>query len=280
LAVAFVNGPIFKFFSYLVLDPIIYFGPWSPLFSPVLFNTLTSLIATNPWFMAPAAAAAQAGAAAALAAGVQPAAIGGLAPIAASFVSGVQSAVSGLQIVPATTGFILAGNGAAAPPTTSANASGTATASTPASGMGAHGFFAVGAGPDGEGFNPTSKTTVGATFATSIGAAPAETSAFGGQIRTRRAAKSGQQGRQFRFEYIDDDLEGREDGAGANLRTESPAAQDITGSDVGSGTLGFAGTVPKSTAAQAKGLARLGRGEFGDAPQEPMLPGTWKGETP
>jgi PPE-repeat protein len=264
LGVAFVNGPIFKFFSYLVLDPIIYFGPWSPLFSPVLFNYVTTLIATNPLFMAPAAAAAQAAAAAALASGVQPAAIGGLAPIAASF-------ISGLQTVPATTGFILAGNSAAAPPTTSANASGTVTIAPPASGMGALGFFTVGAGPDGEGFNPTSKITAGATFATGVGAAPVETSAYTGQFRTRRAANLRQHGRQFRFEYIDDDPA---DNAG--MRPESPMAEDTTGSGAGSGSLGFAGTVPKSAAAQAQGLARLGRGEFGEAPQEPMLPGTWE----
>jgi PPE-repeat protein len=62
-----------------------------------------------------------------------------------------------------------------------------------------------------------------------------------------------------------------------NLRAESPVAEVITGSDAGSGTLGFAGTVPKSAAAQAKGLARLSAGEFGEAPQAPMLPGTWEG---
>ena len=200
--------------------------------------------------------------------------------IAAGFVSSVHSAaVSGLQATaPATTGFILAGNGAAAPPTTSANASGTVTAAAPASGMGAHGFFAVGAGPDGEGFNPTSKTTLGAIFATGIGAPAAETSAFAGAIGTRRAGKSRQQGRQFRFEYINDDLEGLADRVGTNPRRESPAGpRSAPAPTSGSGPLGYAGTVPKSVAAQAKGLARLGRGEFGEAPQEPMLPGTWKG---
>jgi PPE-repeat protein len=59
-----------------------------------------------------------------------------------------------------------------------------------------------------------------------------------------------------------------------SLSADPVVAEDITASDRGSGTLGFAGTVPKSATAQAQGLIRLDAGESGDAPQEPMLPHT------
>lgn len=34
--ISFVSGPVFTFLAYLVLDPLIYFGPFAPLTSPVL----------------------------------------------------------------------------------------------------------------------------------------------------------------------------------------------------------------------------------------------------
>jgi PPE-repeat protein len=46
-------------------------------------------------------------------------------------------------------------------------------------------------------------------------------------------------------------------------------------SDRGGGTLGFAGTAPRESAAEAAGLATLAGGEFGGGPTTPMLPGTW-----
>lgn len=157
LLVAFVNGPVFTFFAYLFLDPLIYFGPWSPLISPVLFNYLTGLFA-NPWFSAPAAAA--------LASDVHPDVSVQPAPIAATLVSDVRPGpgVAGRQMLSATT--------------------------------------------------------------------PAH----------------------------------------------APAAEEITNSGAGSGTVGFAGTVPKSAAAPAKGLACFSTAEFGESPREPMLPGTWEGK--
>jgi len=221
LFIVFVNGPVFKFFTYLTVDPIVYFGPWSPLFSPYLINWLNSLF-LNPWFAAPGAAA---------------------APAAAALASDV-------QMLPAASGFVLAGNGATAAATTSTTTSAGAlgtfaaitTASAPATG--APGCYAVGGGPDGEGFGPISKTTV--------------------TVRRRS--------RQYRLEYLDDD--------DMALPPEPPVAEDITGSDTGAGTLGFAGTFAKSAVTQAKGLVRIGDGEFAGAPQEPMLPATWDGETP
>lgn len=49
-----------------------------------------------------------------------------------------------------------------------------------------------------------------------------------------------------------------------------------TSPNAGSGTLGFAGTVSKSVAVQAKGLTHLSAGELGEVTKEPMLPGTWR----
>jgi PPE-repeat protein len=59
------------------------------------------------------------------------------------------------------------------------------------------------------------------------------------------------------------------------LSADPMVAEDVAASESGSGALGFAGTVSKSATAQAKGLTHLDGGEFGDAPQEPMLPNTW-----
>jgi hypothetical protein len=54
-----------------------------------------------------------------------------------------------------------------------------------------------------------------------------------------------------------------------------PVTGDVAGSESGSGTLGFTGTLSKSVAAQAKGLIRLDSGAFGEPTQEPLLPNTW-----
>jgi PPE-repeat protein len=128
--------------------------------------------------------------------------------------------------------------------------------------------YAVGGDPDGEGFTPTSRADATAAVAAGI-AAPAATSlAAGDRARAKRAAKARQHVRKYRYEYLEDD-------ARMTLSADPMVAEDVAASESGSGALGFAGTVSKSATAQAKGLTHLDGGEFGDAPQEPMLPNTW-----
>jgi PPE-repeat protein len=51
---------------------------------------------------------------------------------------------------------------------------------------------------------------------------------------------------------------------------------DFGASDSGAPTLGFAGTVPRQTAAAAAGLTTLSDDEFGGGPRMPMMLGTWE----
>jgi PPE-PPW subfamily C-terminal region len=128
-----------------------------------------------------------------------------------------------------------------------------------------------GGGPDGEGFSPISRVKAIAVARAGI-AAPATAAAAASQgARAKRRAKARQRGHKYQFEYLDE---------GMAPPPEPPMAEDIVGSGSSSETLGFAGTVPKSAATQAKGLAHRSGGEFDKTPQEPMLPGTWAGDAP
>ncbi|OBG26701.1 hypothetical protein A5672_06530 [Mycobacterium alsense] len=49
-----------------------------------------------------------------------------------------------------------------------------------------------------------------------------------------------------------------------------------TASDRGGGALGFAGTAPSASAAEAGGLTTLAGDEFGGGPMVPMVPGGWE----
>lgn len=131
--ISFVSGPVFTFLAYLVLDPLIYFGPFAPLTSPVLLPAgLTGL-----------------------------AGLGAVSVPAGPMVERVHSDGPSRQSWPAATGVTLVGTNPAALVTTPAPAPTTSAAptapSTPGSSA-AQGLYAVG-GPDGEGFNPIAKTT-------------------------------------------------------------------------------------------------------------------------
>lgn len=144
--ISFVSGPVFTFLAYLVLDPLIYFGPFAPLTSPVLLPAgLTGL-----------------------------AGLGAVSGPAGPMVERVHSDGPSRQSWPAATGVTLVGTNPAALVTTPAPAPTTSAAptapSTPGSSA-AQGLYAVG-GPDGEGFNPIAKTTALAGVTTDA-AAPA-----------------------------------------------------------------------------------------------------------
>jgi len=55
----------------------------------------------------------------------------------------------------------------------------------------------------------------------------------------------------------------------------TPPSAETVASGRGAGNLGFAGTAPKDSIAEAAGLATLVADEFGSGPKMPMMPGTW-----
>src|SRR5262249_49295551 len=176
-------------------------------------------------------------------------ALGGTGPLV------VGSTAPDHQIWPAATGVTLAGT--AAPAAAPAGTPGASAAPTSATGPGsppAAGFYAVGGGPGREGSAPTARSEDAAAISAAAVAPAAKAPAAGDQARSKRTAKARQYARKFRFEYLD---------------------ADVSASERDSGTIGFAGTVPKSAARQAHGLTRLHAGEFGEAPHEPMLPNSW-----
>jgi PPE-repeat protein len=232
--IAFASTQVFTILAYSVLDPAIYFGPFTPLagplFLPIGLTGLAGLPDALPEAAAPPAEA--------------------------------RAGDPGRQTWPATTGGTLPGAVPAAPAAAPAGAPGASTATAAPSAPGpaaAQAFYAVGADPDAEGFTPTSGAGVAAAVSAAIAAPAAGDLAASDRARTKRAAKARQHVRKYRYEYLEGDT-----------------GMTLLSSESGSGTLGFAGTVAKSTTAQAKGLTRLAGGEFADAPQEPMLPNTWE----
>jgi PPE-repeat protein len=237
---AFMSTEAFAILGYSILDPLIYFGPFAPVvgaFAPI------GLI--------------------------------GLAGLATADVAGVVGPVvraktPGPQSLPLTTGVTIATSGPGGATAASAGAgtpSGApASTATPATGA-AQGFYAVGGGPDGEGFSPISRLTATAVAGASLAAPAAAAAAASQEARAKRRARARQRGHKYQFAYLDEKMAPPDD---------PPTSEEIAASACGSGPLGFAGTVSKSAGAQAKGLTRLSGGEFDEDPQEPMLPGTWE----
>ncbi|BBX96817.1 PPE family protein [Mycobacterium lacus] len=239
--ISFVTGPVFTFLAYLVLDPLIYFGPFTTMASPVLLPVGLSGLA-------------------------------GLCAIAQDpvpLVESVHSDEPGQRSWPATTGVTLAGTGNAAAPVATAAPAATASAapaSPPAPGFGAaQGFYAVG-GPDGEGFAPIA-TTKGRTGVAADAAAAAALAGDQAAASVKKAGKARGRLRHYRFEFLED--------GGRAATSDAAVAEQVAAGDRGMDALGFTGTIPKSVAGQAKGLMHLGGGEFAEAPHEPMLPRTW-----
>lgn len=157
------------------------------------------------------------------------------------------------------------------------------TAPSPAHAMGAG---PVGGGP-GVGFGPTESTEIGAGLADSLyavglsgssarssargharrkseepapddAAAPAPAAALARRARSRRRRWATSKDRAHRYEYLD--LE------------PDPAWP----SDLGVGSLGFAGAAVKSGVGEATGLMTMGGDGMSDGPTLPMLPSSWR----
>lgn len=75
---------------------------------------------------------------------------------------------------------------------------------------------------------------------------------------------------------LNQDLDSTHDAAPNGHRATASAVA----SDQSAGPLGFAGTAAKADAGQAAGLATLADDSFGGGPRMPMMPGSWRPETP
>lgn len=247
--IAFVSGPVFKFMAYLFLDPLIYFGPFTPTLSPLGLPGLVGLVGLCGVERLPEAAA----------------------PLGAD----VHSDGTTQHMFPAATGITLAGISPATAPAAPAPApsASAAPASPSTSGLtAAQGFYAVSGGPDREGFSPTTPNKALAGIGADAAAPAAKIPAPGGLAGAKKVARGRARLRQYRHEFI------KADGLMPPSDPTVPNHTAVVGH--GSGPLGFTGTIPKSAAVQAKGLTQLAGNELTDGLQEPMLPGTWTDELP
>lgn len=246
--ISFVSSQIFTILAYSTLDPMIYFGPFTPLASPFFLPSLAGLTGLVGVCVLPKDAEPQ--------------------------VAGVQSDEPGQRSWPATAAVMPASTTTTAsissPATTTAVSAAPTSQSVPNFDA-SQGIYAA-SGPDGEGFTPTarSKATTGIT----LGAAAPTVTLHNDQSQasTKKATKARVHSRQYRFEFLAD-----------NERTAMsavPVAEQVTASDRNSESLGFSGTIAKSAAGQAKGITQLGGDEFVDAPHAPMLPHTWTDKSP
>jgi PPE-repeat protein len=102
-------------------------------------------------------------------------------------------------------------------------------------------------------------------------AAAAAAAATREAARARRRRRAGLRG--YGDEYMDMNIDVDPDWG-------APAGGQTSASDRGAGSLGFAGTAPKESVAEAAGLTTLAGDEFGGGPKMPMMPGTWDPDGP
>ncbi|OBI56303.1 hypothetical protein A5705_22335 [Mycobacterium sp. E787] len=104
----------------------------------------------------------------------------------------------------------------------------------------------------------------------SVAAAAAASAREAARARRRQRARQRGYGDEFMDMNIDVDPD-----------WGAPAGGPTSASDRGAGSLGFAGTAVKESAAGAAGLTTLAGDEFGGGPKMPMMPGTWNpGDAP
>lgn len=99
--------------------------------------------------------------------------------------------------------------------------------------------------------------------------APAESAGVAAAEAARRRSRRKRTQQAHKHDYADATMDYDVDPEWGSAPSASTAA-----SDSGAGSLGFAGTVTKSTE-QAAGLATLDGDDFGPGPRLPMLPHTW-----
>ncbi len=156
---------------------------------------------------------------------------------------------------------------AAAPAPAPAATAGAAPAPAPAVPAWGFGYLvAVSADPD-PGFGPTLTGRGG------VKAPAATVPAAAAAVPLRAEARARRRRRAALHDYADEYADMDSDISVPPDPDEQLAAAVASGT--GAGRLGFAGTAPKETAAEAAGLAKLAGDEFGGGPRMPMLPGSW-----
>ncbi|MBW0014374.1 PPE family protein [Mycobacterium sp.] len=160
-------------------------------------------------------------------------------------------------------------------PTASAGASAAPPPAPPAAG-GAGFFPPYAVGPPGIGFGSGLSASASSSAKRKAqqpdAAVAAAVAAARDQARARRRRRAKQ--RDYGDEFLDMDVEVDPEWGTPGDRESVPSA---VASDLGAGTLGFAGTASRDTA-RATGLASLSGDEFGGGPRMPMLPKTWDPE--
>jgi PPE-repeat protein len=233
----------------------------------------TQLLAPAGLAAAPFGAAGGFAGLAGLAALPQPA-IAPALPVAAAPLAPPVLAVAGMAPTFAAPAAAPATAPAPAPAPTSAPATAGPPPAPPAAAGGAGFVPPYAVGPPGIGFGSGMSTSASSSAKRKApepdSAAAAAAAAAREQARARRRQRAKQRG--YGDEFMDMNVEVDPDWGGPP--GEEPAASTVA-SDRGAGPLGFAGTVPKDTAARAAGLTTLAGDEFGGGPTLPMMPGSW-----
>ena len=242
-------GPFLVAFAvYEVVSPIVTYGPillLLPFIISAIVNYVQSLVE-----LAPAAIPA----------------VGAPATVAA----GAGQSVAWRPTAMTSTG-VASGTTAGSTPTV--GTAGAAPAATPATA--GFGYVVGGIGPD-DGPGPTLIDREGTKAPASYIPAAAAVGAVGRDKARARRRRRGEM-HDHADEFADMNVEVDPDwGARAN---GEPVVSTVA-SDRGAGSLGFAGTVDKESAAEAAGLATLSGNGFGGGPSMPMVPGTWGPEAP
>lgn len=239
--ISFVSGPVFTFLAYLVLDPLIYFGPFAPLTSPVLLPAgLTGL-----------------------------AGLGAVSGPAGPMVERVHSDGPSRQSWPAATGVTLVGTNPAALVTTPAPAPTTSAAPTAPSTPGSsrprplRGRWSRRGRVQPDRQDDSTRRCYHRCRRTCR--------------QTARRPSSEQRQQSNKTAATSPATPLRVSGYDGRLTMpNTPEMADVAAGNRGLDALGFAGTIPKSAPGSATGLTHLGGG-FADVLSQPMLPHTWDG---
>lgn len=231
-----VGSQVFTIAAYSILDPTIYFGPFLAPLAPAAAASATAAVAgiatpvTEP--ENPSAATTE-----------QPRA-------STARAAGHQHALA-VALTPGT------GTASVAPSSSPAAPAPAPTTATPAHGAVRPGFYAVGGGPDREGFTPTEGGRAAQSITESmpdIAAASAAAPALRRQT-TRRRRKA----RQYRYEALSADAHITRPGDPGNAQVPAQVSESRRGTD---------------TLAHARGLIDQQHQRY-DATEAPTLPQTW-----
>ena len=256
--ISFISGPVFQFMAYLILDPAIYFGPFTPLLSPILLPTaavgLTGL------------------------AGLPSAAVDADSEPPVETAPSIGSAAHAWPTAVSTTA--LATNPAAAtttPAPTHPTASSSAAPGSPPPPQlaGDSDFYAVSGGDPREEFGPgmrsrrTTHASAAESASDSVAALTTVTVPTRGKKRARSHHRSRSKGRGYRYEFI------AGDSVGPDATPDSPISPATVAASCSPGSPGFTGAAPKSGLVRRQGLATLAGDALNGGPIEPMLPSGW-----